>query len=80
MVQTIPANTHVRQTAGATRLNLYMFIMILADGDLLQVIAAVERTIDSPIVRNTDNLPTAVIITDLLGTNLLALDETPTGT
>ena len=57
----------IGQTAGTTGFHRFLGLTILFHSHHLQVVAAVERTIDGPIVRNTHILPLGAGIRCALG-------------
>ncbi len=56
----VPRRTHIGKPARTTRLQRGECLTVLPDGDVLQVVLAVERSVDGPIVGDGDLLPRLV--------------------
>ena len=59
--RTIPTDTHIRQPSGTPGLYGSLFFKVLRNRYLLQIVVAVERTKDGPIMRNGHCFPLTVV-------------------
>ena len=75
--RTIPANAHIRQSAGTPCLNGCLLLKILCNGNILQIVVAVERSEDSPIVRYADRLPLTVVKLRRYGPGYITFSKFP---
>lgn len=59
-VRGVPRGAHVGETARTPRFERGEGLAVLPDGDVLQVVLAVEWSVDSPVVGDGDQLPRLV--------------------
>ena len=74
---TVPADTHIRKPACAPGLDGSFLLEVLRYRHFLQVVAAVERTEDGPVVRHGYGFPLAVVKLRFHGFRNVAFGEFP---
>ena len=73
----IPAGANVRQTARAPRLERCFGLAVLRHGHRLEVVAAVKRARNRPVVRHSHLLPPTVVVTGSHCSRIVCMGETP---
>ena len=75
--RTIPTDTHIRQPSGTPGLYGSLLFKVLRNRYLLQIVVAVERTKDGPIMRNGHCFPLTVVEICLCCFGNISLGELP---
>ena len=73
----VPARANVRKTSGTACLPSLHFFKILGDGDFLKVNVSVERSFDSPVVRDGHTLPGRIVKENLTGSFCIRIEKSP---
>ena len=73
----IPTGAYIRQSPGTSCFQGCLFLEILCDGNILKVVVHVERTENSPVVRNDDRFPFCVIKLRLTSLFEISFTELP---
>lgn len=73
----IPPYPHIGQSTRTAGLHRGFFLKVLCHGHLLQIVIAIEGTIDSPIVRHTYYLPFRIIEVGGLGFRNVSFRKPP---